>query len=103
MTAVKTIQIRIINPKAECLIDDLASLDLIEIDESTETDELEEAEETPREWFSRWSREAIERQEREGPPFEDPPLSMKEIVAICKEARAEMYAEEQEQKMAACR
>ena len=30
-----------------------------------------------------------------------PPLTMKEIVAICKEARAERYAEEQKQKNAA--
>ena len=28
-----------------------------------------------------------------------PPLTLKEIVAICKETRAEMYAEEQERKI----
>ena len=33
----------------------------------------------------------------------DPPLTLKEIVAICKEARAEVYAEEQERKKAAGR
>ena len=90
MSAVKTLQIRIVNPMAERLIDDLASQNLIEIDVSGIS-----AEETPREWYRRWCRECDERRKRKGPPYEDPPLSMKEIVAICKEARAELYAEEQ--------
>ena len=96
MSVVKTLQIRIVNPMAERLIDDLASLDLIEIDESETV-----GEETPLEQYDRWCRECDERRKREGPPYEDPPLSMEKIVAICKEVRAEMY--EEKQKIANCR
>ena len=89
MSVVKTLQIRIVNPMAERLIDDLASQNLIEIDEPEIS-----GEETPREWFRRWSREVTEWQRQEG-FLDEEPLSMEEIVAICKEARAEMYEEEQ--------
>jgi len=92
MTAVKTMQIRIVNPRAERLIDELASLDLIEIGVS----EIDESEETPLEWYDRWCQECAERREREGPPYEEPPLSMDAIVAIVKETRAERYARKQE-------
>ena len=94
MSAVKTLQIRIVNPMAERLIDDLASQNLIEIDEPESV-----GEETPREWFRRWSREVTEWQRQEG-LLDEEPLSMEEIVAICKEARAERY--ERNQKNAAC-
>ena len=57
--------------------------------------------ETALDRYRRWRYEADERQKREG-PFEEP-LTEEEIVAICKEARAERYAREQEQKNAACR
>ena len=85
MTAVQALR----EPKAEHLIDEPVPQNRMEIDE---------LEETPLEWYRRWCRECAERREREGPPYEDPPLSMEEIVAICKEVRAEMYAEEQAQK-----
>ena len=57
---------------------------------------------TPLEKFERLGRMIAERHEREGITEEDMP-TMEEIVAICKEARAERYAEEQKQKNAACR
>jgi hypothetical protein len=100
MSAVKTLQIRIVNPKAERLIDDLASLDLIEIDETTMLKEEVPKEETPSEWHQRWSSESRERRKQAGLP-EESALTMEEIVAICKEARAEHY--ERNQKEAACR
>ena len=104
MTAVKTLQIRIVNPRAERLIDELASLDLIEIDEDEETDEDEEPE-TALEWYRRWCRDCDERyeQRKRAGLIEEPEPTMEEIVALCKEARAERYAEEQEQKKAAGR
>jgi hypothetical protein len=89
MTAVKTMQIRIVKPQAERVIADLASQNLIEIDEPDETS-LDR--------YKRWSRECAERRERRGVTDEYPPLSMEEIVAIVKETRAEMYAEEQARK-----
>jgi hypothetical protein len=91
MTAVKTMQIRIVEPQAERMIADLASQNLIEIDEP---------EETPQEWYRRWCREVDERQKRDG-WFDEEPLSMEEIVAICKEVRAERY--ERKQKESTCR
>ena len=92
MTAVKTMQIRIVNPRAERLIDELASLELIEIDESVETGRQE----TSLDRYRRWCRESDEIRKTDGPPYEDPPLSMKEVVAIVKEVRAERYAKKQE-------
>jgi len=92
MTALRTMSIKIIDPKAERLIVDLASQNLIEIDEP----------ETAQEEFMRLGREIREWRKNEGLPEEDP-MTMEEIVAICKEVRAEMYAEEQAQKMAAYR
>ena len=55
-----------------------------------------EAEETltPRERYERWRRNADERERQRGQP-EEPPLTMEEIVAIVKETRAEIYAEQQ--------
>jgi hypothetical protein len=87
MTAVKTMQIRIVAPQAERMIADLASQNLIEIDEP---------EETSLDRYKRWCHECAERREREGPPYEDPPMSMEEIVAIVKEVRAERYAKKQQ-------
>jgi tRNA G26 N,N-dimethylase Trm1 len=81
MTSVQTLR----DPKAKRLIDDHAPQNRTESDEQ----------ETPLEWFRRWCCECDERRKREGPLYEDPPLSMEEIVAICKEARAERYAEKQ--------
>jgi hypothetical protein len=57
---------------------------------------------TPLEKFVRLGREITERRKREGLPEEDE-ITMEEIVAIVKEARAERYAEEQEKKNAAHR
>ena len=57
--------------------------------------------ETAQEWYRRWSREVDEWQKQQGLREEDMP-TMDEIVAICKEARAERYAEEQERKNTAC-
>jgi hypothetical protein len=59
--------------------------------------------ETSLERYRRWCRECDERREREGPPYPDPPPTMEEIVAIIKEVRAEMYAEEQERENTGCR
>ena len=92
MTAVRTMSIRIVDPKAERLIVDLASQNLIEINEP----------ETAQEEFIRLGRGMAERRRQAGLPEEDT-MTMEEIVAIIKEVRAEMYAEEQEQKNAACR
>ena len=89
MSVVKTLQIRIVNPMVERLIDDLASLDLIEIDGPEIADE-----ETPLEWYTRWCRKVNEREKRDGTYDLESP-TMEEIVAICKEARAEMYEKEQ--------
>ena len=49
---------------------------------------------TPRERYERWRRSADERERQRGLP-EEPPLTMEEIVAIVKETRAEIYAEQQ--------
>jgi len=57
---------------------------------------------TPEEWCDLDNRLFIENQRQGGVPEEDI-ITMAEVVAICKEARAERYAEEQEQKKAACR
>ena len=89
MSAVKTLQIRIVNPMAERLIDDLASQRMIEIDEPEAV-----SEETPLEWYTRWCRKVNEREKRDGTYDVESP-TMEEIVAICKEARAEMYEKEQ--------
>jgi len=99
MTAVKTMQIRIVHPQAERLIADLVSRNYIEIDDPCETNEPE----TSLDRFDRWRREAEELRRTEGPPYDDPPLSMEEIVAIVKEVRADIYAKERKQKQAACR
>jgi len=98
MTAVKTMSIRIVDPKAERLIVDLASQNLIEIDESLPFQKAL----TPMEEFELLGREIAEWRESQGFTEEDEPTE-EEIVAIVKEVRAERYAEEQEQKMAACR
>ena len=61
--------------------------------------------ETALEWYRHWCRECDERyeQRKRAGLLEEPELTMEEIVAIVKEARAERYAEEQKQKNAACR
>ena len=81
MTAVQTLR----EPKVKRLTDIAPQSQ----DESSEP-------ETSLDRFRLWCRESVERQEREGPFCDEPPLTMEEIVAICKEARAEIYAEEQE-------
>ena len=83
-------------PKAERLRSSLAPQDLVE----------EEEPETLQEWYRRWCRECDERREqriRAGELNEEDEITEEEIVTICKEARAERYAEEQKQKNAACR
>ena len=97
MTAVKTMNIRIVNPKAERLIGDLVSQNLIEIDEPEIEESLSAQEE-----FRRLGLEMREQRKQAGLPEEDP-MTMEEVVAICKEVRAERYAKKQEQKKAACR
>jgi hypothetical protein len=87
MTATQTLR----EPKTKRLPDVPAPQSQIETDE-----------ETPLQWFRRWSRESAERRKQAGLP-EESSITMEEIVAICKEARAERYAEEQEQKKATCR
>ena len=66
---------------------------------------VEEAEpETAQDRYLRWCRECDERREqriRAGELNEDDEPTEEEIVAICREARAERYAEEQRQKNAA--
>ena len=89
MSVVKTLQIRIVNPMAERLIDDLASQNLIEIDEPEAV-----SEETPLEWYDRWCRESKVRRRQAGLP-EESSITMEEIVAIVKEVRAERYAKKQ--------
>ena len=90
MTAVRTMNIRIVDSTAERLIVDLASRNLIEIDEPLSAQE---------EWI-RLGLEMEEWRKREGITDEDE-LTEDEVVAICKEVRAEIYAEEQAKK-AAC-
>ena len=80
MTAVRTMNIRIVDPTAERLIVDLASRNLIEIDEPLSAQE---------EWM-RLGQGMAERRKQAGLPEEDP-MTMEEIVAIIKEARAERY------------
>ena len=66
----------------------------------------EEEPETLQEWYRRWCRECDERREQRimaGELNEEDLPTEEEIVAICREARAERYAEEQKQKNAACR
>jgi hypothetical protein len=74
------------------LLADLASQNYIEIDEPK----------TPLEWYDRFCCEFIEHQKQDGTPPEKL-ITVAEIVAVCKEARAERYTEEQEQKKSACR
>ena len=56
---------------------------------------------TPLEEYRLLGLEIQEWREQQGLTEEDE-LTMEEIVAICKEARAEIYAEEQKRKNAAC-
>jgi len=79
-------------PKAERLRSSVAPPSIVETDEP----------ETAQDRYDRWCRECTERRRQAGLPDDDP-ITMDEIVAIVKEVRAEMYAEEQEQKKAACR
>ena len=57
---------------------------------------------TPRERFTLLGQRIAERRKRQGLP-EESDITMEEVVAIVKEARAERYAEEQKQKNAANR
>jgi len=88
MTAVQTLQ-----PKARRLTD------VPPPEPSVETDEPE----TALDRYRRWCRSCDERRKQRGTQYEESPPTMEEIVAIVKEVRAEMYAEEQEQKNANCR
>ena len=84
MTAIKTMNIRIVDPNAERLIVDLASRNLIEIEEPLSAQE---------EWM-RLGQGMAERRRQAGLPEEDP-MTMDEVVAIIKESRAERYAKKQ--------
>ena len=69
---------------------------------------VEDIKEFSAEWYRRQTLELFVQRRQAGfsddaPLDPDDPLDMDIIVAICKEARAERYAEEQEQKMATCR
>jgi hypothetical protein len=75
-----TLQVRVINPKANNMLKEMASLQLIEVIKS----------ETPLEWYRKWAKQANERQRRSRLP--DEPLTMEEIVAEVKQVRAERYA-----------
>ena len=88
MSTVQTLR----EPKAERLRSNPVSQDIVEADEP----------ETALDRYRRWCSECTERRRQAGLPDDDP-ITMEEIVAIVKEVRAEMYAEEQEQKKAACR
>jgi len=81
MTAVQTLR----EPKAERPIDKLDIKNMSDAD----WEALKERE--------RWRLAIDERDILEGQSVE-PPLSLQEIVAICKEVRAEMYEEEQARK-----
>ena len=85
MTALRTMCIRIVDPKAERLIVDFASQNLIEIDEP-EVDESLTAQETltPLERFRRAGLAMAKRRKQAGLPEEDP-MTMEEVVAIIKE------------------
>ena len=76
----------------------LVPQDFVDIDES----ESEEEELTPRERFRRLGREIDAWRQSQG-FTEEYELTEEEVVAICKEARAELYAEKQRQKNSACR
>ena len=97
MTALRTMSIRIVDPQAERLIVDLALQNLIEIDEPKVDEPLSAQEE-----YIRLGIGMAERRKQAGLPEEDP-MAMEEVVAICKEARAERCAKKQEQKDTACR
>jgi hypothetical protein len=81
MTTLQTLH----EPKATRLRSNLASQNRTEADEPKESN---------LEWYRRWCREVNENRKKAGLP-EDDPITMEEIVAICKEARAERYAEKQ--------
>jgi len=79
-------------PKAERLRSNPAPQNVVEAEE----------EETNIEWFERLGRDIVEWRKSQGLP-EESDITMEEVVAIVKEARAERYAEEQKQKNAANR
>ena len=81
MTAVQTLR----DPKTERLTDGFTSQNRVETDEP---------EETPLERYRRWRLKVDKREQREG-TFDVELPTMEEIVAICKEVRAERYVEEQ--------
>ena len=78
--------------KAERLRNNPAPQNVVEVEE----------EESHIEWFKRLGRDIVEWRKRQGLP-EESDITMEEVVAIVKEARAERYAEEQKQKNAANR
>ena len=95
MTAVRTMSIRIVDPQAERLIVDIASQNLIEIDEPEADEPLSVPETlTPQERFRRGGVRIAEWRKSQGLTEEDEP-TMEEIVAIVKEVRAERYAKKQ--------
>jgi len=98
MTALRTMSIKIVDPKAERLIVDLASQNLIEIEEA----EVEEEALSAQEEFRLLGSDIDAWRKSQGFTEEDE-LTEEEVVAICKEARAELYAEKQKQKKSACR
>ena len=88
MNTVQTLR----EPKAQRLRDNSAPQNVVKNDES-------EPYLTP---YQRWCWEQDAQLVLEGQTA-DPPITLEEIVAICKEARAEVYAEEQERKRASGR
>ena len=80
MTAVQALR----EPKAERLIDEPVPQNRMDAGEP----------ESFAEWYGRWCRKVDEREKREG-TFDVEPPTMEEIVAICKEVRAERYAKKQ--------
>jgi hypothetical protein len=105
MTAVKTLQVRIIDPQAERMLADLASKNYIEVDE------LEEIPNTMEEKIAEYQRQKGITLDKDDYDLVlgqlergiEEPLCMRDVVAICKEARTERYAEEQKKRSAACR
>jgi len=84
MNAVTTLCNKTFDPKTERRIADHLPKTCVE----------DEPKENNLEWYRRWCRECTERRRQAGLPDEDS-ITMEEIVATVKEARAERYAEKQ--------
>lgn len=84
MTAVKTLSLNTANSEANYLVNDFAPQNRSGTGEPK----------TPLERYDEFCREFIEHQKQDGTP-DDELITVPEIVAICKEARAERYAKKQ--------